>query len=184
MTRGELIAFEDGLEYDGSTFTLCENTSNVSTAPAPGLHMADQNAINNEHDARADGEEDLLNEHDYEVPLMASSSSVLPSAAWRGEELDGATVLPTIDGSAGEDDVDVGTRDRGDANASILCATTTTSIEYGRSTLNSVVSSKHGATKRASGVPGLVEQGGMEQVGHSPRENVGLWMSVESKREC
>ncbi|EED85892.1 predicted protein [Postia placenta Mad-698-R] len=142
MAREQLIAFEDGLEYDASILTLCADTSNVSTAPAPGLHMADQNTDNNEYDARADGEEDLLNEHDYEVPLMASSSSVLPSAAWRGEELDGATVLPTINGSAGEDYVDVGTRVWPSARPSQISdasaargARATTSIEHSRSPL-------------------------------------------------
>ncbi|KAF9805362.1 hypothetical protein IEO21_09085 [Rhodonia placenta] len=64
MTREDLI--EDGLGYNTSVFASCADTDNVSTALAPGLHMADQNATTNEYDAHTDGEEDLFNEQDRE----------------------------------------------------------------------------------------------------------------------
>ncbi|OSX63168.1 hypothetical protein POSPLADRAFT_1055234 [Postia placenta MAD-698-R-SB12] len=143
MTREDLI--EDGLGYNTSIFASCADTDNVSTALAPGLHMADQNATTNEYDAHTDGEEDLFNEQDREVGTIVAACPPAPRHTANG--MTDKEMSSIQNDRTGEGYVDVRTNvwpparspqpaQISDAlvarDASVLCATTTTSIERGR----------------------------------------------------
>ncbi|OSX63196.1 hypothetical protein POSPLADRAFT_1138960, partial [Postia placenta MAD-698-R-SB12] len=138
MTREDLIASEDGLVYNTSIFTSCADTDSVSTALAPGLHMADQNATTNEYDAHTDGEEDLFNEQDREAGTTVSACPPAPRHTTNG--MADKEMSSIKDDRTGEGYVDVRTNvwpparspqpaqisdASGARDASVLCATTT-----------------------------------------------------------